>query len=1005
MKFAHSCFSRGIALITVLSFVAILSLLLVSFMTVMRLERSASRNYSQSIRAEQLAQGALALITEDLRQEIIAASNEIITGGVTLYTPRTVKSILPARYGDAAATPEPNLVRRSLSNQALVNAAYPSTDYDTTLVPAVQDGVLASPVPTDENSANRRKISPARWNKPRLLRDPGDFSVPDWIYVTRDGPKAFTTYSPSLASTASDDYIIGRYAYVIYDQSGLLDINLAGSPSIADARDRNGKAFTGFADLTALPGISPGNADDLVNWRNPWSKANYASLFLTDGARGGFRKVLGSGTASDNTFLGRQDLIDYTERLGSPLPSSALRFLTTFSRELNSPSAPAGPDTTLNPDFSTLVREGKPIRRFPLSHFARLATDPSALSATDAEEIERLFGLTPISGTSASYRAWQYRSATIGTPQAAIAAGRDPDLFELVKAAITNGSLGAKAGNTTNSLVREIGGSDYSPEANVHHQIARIIANIADQFDSDNYPTTIRMGSTDVYGIESLPYFSEIFFKARFPTGFSSGTGTLYCYFELWNPHQGSIPATGPGRVRIRMNSDARIMISYVQIPFLGYATTITGVTADPPGNPFPPNDIILGNLSNYQGNPKVAVDSAHSPSYITDLSAPFNGWRAVLVNRPIPTTFTGSLKFTALHTSRMVPVLEFESAPNTWHPYTTFAGHFTSLGTTGVQGGSNPFMNNNLGGGPSANNNINSINLSYPKPDPRTFRYRSGVSFGGSFENSMLPTSVGNGQALDQNKSDGAPSNPALLYRNQTTQTVADVDGMVRPADGYLDASPLAYTANPMSSTSTLARPIILNRPFRSLAELGYVFRDAPWKSLDFFSDQSPDSALLDLFCLEDSEVVAGKVNLNTRNSEVLQALLRGSLRDEVAASATITTSEAITIADTLITASTASSGPLRNRADIARTLAPTPVESTIKNHREAAVRALAPNTQTRTWNLLVDVIAETGRFTPSATTLAGFTTDGARRYWLHLAIDRFTGKVIDSQLEPVYE
>ena len=33
------------------------------------------------------------------------------------------------------------------------------------------------------------------------------------------------------------------------------------------------------------------------------------------------------------------------------------------------------------------------------------------------------------------------------------------------------------------------------------------------------------------------------------------------------------------------------------------------------------------------------------------------------------------------------------------------------------------------------------------------------------------------------------------------------------------------------------------------------------------------------------------------------------------------------------------------------------------------------------------------------------GFIVQGERRYWLHLSMDRITGKVIDSQLNPVFE
>jgi hypothetical protein len=60
----------------------------------------------------------------------------------------------------------------------------------------------------------------------------------------------------------------------------------------------------------------------------------------------------------------------------------------------------------------------------------------------------------------------------------------------------------------------------------------------------------------------------------------------------------------------------------------------------------------------------------------------------------------------------------------------------------------------------------------------------------------------------------------------------------------------------------------------------------------------------------------------------------------------------------------------------------------------------------QTRVWNLLIDVVAQAGRFKPNATNLQNdFVVDGEQHYWVHVAIDRFTGKVIDKQIEVVNE
>jgi hypothetical protein len=59
----------------------------------------------------------------------------------------------------------------------------------------------------------------------------------------------------------------------------------------------------------------------------------------------------------------------------------------------------------------------------------------------------------------------------------------------------------------------------------------------------------------------------------------------------------------------------------------------------------------------------------------------------------------------------------------------------------------------------------------------------------------------------------------------------------------------------------------------------------------------------------------------------------------------------------------------------------------------------------QTRTWNLLIDVVAQSGRYPSNASTLAGFLVEGEQHYRVHVTIDRFTGQVIDKQIEVVNE
>ena len=52
-----------------------------------------------------------------------------------------------------------------------------------------------------------------------------------------------------------------------------------------------------------------------------------------------------------------------------------------------------------------------------------------------------------------------------------------------------------------------------------------------------------------------------------------------------------------------------------------------------------------------------------------------------------------------------------------------------------------------------------------------------------------------------------------------------------------------------------------------------------------------------------------------------------------------------------------------------------------------------------------MIDVIAQSGRYPPTASNLTDFVVGGEKRYWLHVAIDRFTGEIIDQELEAVYE
>lgn len=253
------------------------------------------------------------------------------------------------------------------------------------------------------------------------------------------------------------------------------------------------------------------------------------------------------------------------------------------------------------------------------------------------------------------------------------------------------------------------------------------------------------------------------------------------------------------------------------------------------------------------------------------------------------------------------------------------------------------------------------------------------------------------------------------------------DADSVRRLADsgryGNTKAGNVApSTGNPYMREED--RPVMLNRPFRSAAELGYVFRDLPWKSLDFFSQNSADTALLDMFSLTDpvEPLVEDRLNIQAAPEEVLRALLAGTPLDAVGTGPVLGTTESNALAkgvrdagpmlattqDLVLSALGPLSGDYTNPSGatvLADTAFGTTDNALIKSRREAVTRALGPVSDDRTWLLAVDLIAQAGRFPPGTTDAARFSVAGERRYWLHLAIDRYTAKIVHRSVEAVYE
>jgi len=153
--------------------------------------------------------------------------------------------------------------------------------------------------------------------------------------------------------------------------------------------------------------------------------------------------------------------------------------------------------------------------------------------------------------------------------------------------------------------------------------------------------------------------------------------------------------------------------------------------------------------------------------------------------------------------------------------------------------------------------------------------------------------------------------------------------------------------------------------------------------------------------------------VSLNTRNPGTFSTILRGAITRDLT-SATITRPDLMTQTSAVNAASRIIGDPLTGtaarpvlgRAEIPRlTVAAGSSLGATEQEQEVISRALAEVTQTRTWGLFVDVIAQSGRYPPQAKSLSNFVVEAEKRYWLHIAFDRFTGEVIDQQLEAVFE
>ncbi len=1088
---------QGAALVLVLCFAVLVAGLAVAFFSRASTERQASNASANGTKVELLADAALNVIVDDLKEEIINNSTTSGTGSNVLYIPKAGANAVPQRQAAIASGPLANLLRISSHTDA---------------------GTRAAALLSTGTSYNGRSVSLPRWNLHYLLplktsgtssSTLGDstpasaFTAPDWVILTRNGPTASASVR-TLSSATNANYAIGRYAYAIYDEGGLLDINSAGYPSSSTGTQSGPKGGLAYADLTQLtdgsgtPLLTQTQIDQIVGWRNyataqpsgtfpnytfdTAGAARYQTLAISSSSNPLYVSGSSYNGNTDHTILNRQQLIKLLQSIGSTPAEkinlqNALQYLGTFSREVNGPTfSGTGADTsdynpphifdvkvsgTFTRNDGSIATKGEPLvkNRFPLEKLALLEKmrgiplGTSTLSASDIDDIARYFGLDPVSDSNGCYRHWSYPTTSpkykhpdpngIMSLASVAAQNREPDFFEMLQAALAQGSLGK--GNVRGDLLN----GSYSltsspafvdPDARVTLQTLRIGANLIDQWDTDNYPTTITATSTgdSVYGIEDLPYLNEFLF--RFIGNGSTATSSTYAAciaFELWNPHQllASNTGTYPAELQISpLNIPSSAALSdYYRIGVIAtdsnntksywyYNGTTQQWVTSYPMNRFSNalNQGIIGPFTTTQTDFR---EPALSSTLVlnTPISLPADSVTSgTSIWSQAVSRGTGSL---TLYVS-LVYRLQYRDANGTFRTYGTFVGQDNAAATlpgTGYQ------QFSWIGFNTAAQS---SGWYSCPKADPRTYRFGTGYNdnFSASFAGKsltpsasdiqgpireILPFSGGNSLPKPYRVDLWAVNDPADPNGGPPATNIAkpyypDKDNQTRPGDALY-----SYTAIPSISPlydashgGPAARPVILNRPFRSIGELGYVFRDMPWKTLDLFSKYSADAALLDLFSLHGSQpLLAGRLNPNTRQKNVLAALLTGATQASGTAS-NVTAANATSVANAIIALS--SDTAFANRTElVTRLMADSAIGniSTIKTERESVVRALADCANTRTWNLLIDLVTQVGKYPPTATSLDQFIVEGERHYWLHVAIDRYTGRVVDKQLEVVRE
>jgi hypothetical protein len=876
--------SKGAALIIVLAFVVLVTGLVVAHFSRTTTDRQLAQSSYNDTSADLLARSALDITVSDLKQEI--AAHPTPTAAPPYY-------IQPARYPTGIPDDNPNLIRYSSRNAAASRA---------------------STVSSTAASANGRSISLARWNSHYLIPPASatgtdstpvnSFIPPDWVLVTRNGPVPFSGWQSDLKDPTSTNtnYVVGRYAFAVYDEGGLIDVNVGGFPNYANLT----RPTRPTRRLTPKYPVEESEIMQVaVNAACPkFNQSGQSPRSIPTGVPFSWTPSTNHpGTVSSN-FLPHGLSINASTGEISGIPNSPGIFNVTLS--VTAPGCPIDTSTW------TLTVTG-------------FVTPDS----------------TP----------WPVNRARKGT-----LAFADLTTLPATPTAIT-------------------------PTTPVNNMGNFLTTTPIDQLMSwRNYATTQQTGSFNnpSFPLGNADFYARNFLGAAYPLATSFTT------------------------VSTAVQNNRTDQAAMTRQELIKLQKTIG----------FPQS------LLQYLG------------TFSREKNRPAQDWPLKSGNRL-------SARFDMTNLQILIPGFHIRPGNNGM-------GHAWGLqkkalccqlfGLAWVDGTHNPatrlFDPNYYGhwqyGGPGCRHDINSFPAN---PDFfQIINYATNEAVGVNDPNRIQNTfNIGaalidlyDGDDLD----DPDPNFPGPIAN---TITIIDYGGASYAygieAMSYDDPNfnlqrpPLA--PNPLS-LGVPANYVLLNRRFENAGEFGYAYNPAstlPSKTLDFASATSHDRAILDFFTYNEASPRAGIVNLNTRNGPVLASIIRGAWVHDPGAEATpppdpaylVSQTDALTAAQAIVQETT--NTPALTRADVARLAAAAAsalhqVPGASEDEKKQTIaRALADTGQARTWNLMVDVIAQTGHYGPNAQDLTAFIPEGEKRYWLHIALDRDDGTVLGTQLEEVIE